>query len=90
MQYIIAYDIKSDKRRNEVAQYLSKKGRRIQKSVFCCDTSKNEIRLIVEELKRIVDSGTDICHIWRHCGECMNFCLIIGNEIEPELDSIIV
>jgi CRISPR-associated protein Cas2 len=43
MKYVVAYDIADDGRRNRVARFLEGWGRRVQKSVFECELSPEEL-----------------------------------------------
>lgn len=91
MRYVIAYDITDDGRRSRVAEYLSGWGWRVQKSVFECNLSREDLSTVVEWLKdRLVPIG-DRCHVYRLCGDCAPKRLVIGTDLEAEwAESIVV
>lgn len=90
MRYVIAYDITDDHRRNQVAKFLEGWGRRVQKSVFECDLSSNELRRVYECLKTMLVLSEDRCHIYQICGECAPKRLLIGSEIEPDWSEAVI
>ncbi len=84
MRYVIAYDISDDTRRNKVAKFLEGWGRRVQKSVFECDLSLEELQVVQKRLEELMVLAEDRCHIYRLCGECQPKRIVLGQEIEPE------
>ena len=60
MQWIVAYDISSDKVRNKVSNILTKYGYRIQYSVFYIpQASRKEIEDLKETIKPLINLKTD-------------------------------
>lgn len=91
MLYVIAYDIKDDARRTKVSRFLEGWGRRVQLSLFECDLSHEELKLVTEKIRGFVNVKDDCCHIYRLCGECAPKRKLIGNEIEaPWPDAVVV
>jgi CRISPR-associated protein Cas2 len=86
MRYIIAYDIGDDRRRLRVAKFLEGWGRRVQKSVFECKLSPDELDKIHTRLKQILILDEDRCHLYRLCGECVPKRIVIGTELELDLE----
>lgn len=90
MRYVIAYDITSDQRRNQVSNLLKGWGRRVQKSVFECEVSPDELRGLAADLKRLLVIPEDRCHLYRICGECLPKRLVLGSDLEAEWNETIV
>ncbi len=90
MRYVIAYDITDDQRRHQVARYLEGWGRRVQKSVFECELSREDLKEVYARLKALLVIPEDRCHIYRLCGECVPKRLVVGSELEPEWTEAVV
>ena len=63
MYIVIAYDIKSDKKRNKLAKELLKYGIRTQKSVFECEIKSS----MLKEIKKIAKKfsyDTDLVSVY--------------------------
>jgi len=58
--YLIAYDIRDNKRLNRVAKQLKGYGNRIQYSIFRCKLTEREIERLQWELKLITEPEDDI------------------------------
>lgn len=86
MRYAIAYDVADDRRRQQVAKFLEGWGRRVQRSVFECELSSEELDRVFARLKEILVSDEDICHLYRLCGERLS----IGKELEEGWDGALV
>lgn len=69
--FIISYDIRSDKVRKKLADFLNEKGLfRVQKSVFEGDVSNQ----VLAEIKAFISSRlgkNDSVRYYRLCGSCM-------------------
>lgn len=63
--WVIAYDIRANRRRAKVARRLEQAGLRVQKSVFVIDTATPEVRKLVRELGALIDRHTDQVAAWR-------------------------
>lgn len=90
MHYVIAYDVVDNRRRNRLAKFLESQGRRVQKSVFECDLSSEELQKLSAQVKKFLKISEDRCHIYRLCGECLPKRIALGRAIEPDLKEIIV
>ncbi len=90
MHYAIAYDITDDARRNRVARFLEGWGRRVQKSLFECDFSPEELQEVCTWLKELLVLPDDRCHIYRLCGECASKRLALGKDLEPQWTEAVV
>jgi len=90
MQYVVAYDIAEDGRRNRVARFLEGWGRRVQKSLFECDLSPEELQEVSKRLRELLVVSDDRCHIYRLCGECAPKRLALGSDLEPQRSEAVV
>ena len=57
--YVIAYDIRDDRRRARVAALLSRYARRVQFSVFSAYMSLADVSLLNRELSSAIDRSVD-------------------------------
>jgi CRISPR-associated protein Cas2 len=90
VRYVIAYDVSDDGRRSRLARFLEGWGRRVQKSVFECDLSADELRRVHRRISELIEVSEDRCHIYRLCGECVPERLVLGSELELQLEGPIV
>lgn len=90
MLYVVAYDIADDDRRQRVARYLEGWGRRVEKSVFECEVSREQMREIVEHVRGMLVLPDDRCHIYRLCAECARQHVAIGEDLEPSWSGAVV
>ena len=91
MLHVIAYDVVDDSRRSRVARHLEGFGRRVEKSVFECDVSAEEIRQVLSGLKDLLDMNEDRCHCYRVCADCAAHMNLFGADIEAAWkDAVIV
>ncbi len=84
MRYVIAYDVVDDGRRDRVFKCLEGAGRRIQKSVFECDLTPQELARVRNRIKDLVDVKEDRCHFYPICAACYPARTVLGEEIEPD------
>ncbi len=78
--YVIAYDIRSNKRRNKVAELLEQHGRRINLSVFECTLSFSEYETLLYEIYHLINSRTDTVKIYPLTRECYARSLVLGKN----------
>jgi len=79
MNLIIAYDIENNKRRNKIAKFLEKKGRRIQKSVFIVDIESRKRKSLQRDLWKLAEKK-GIIHIFSLCNGCRKKAVFLGEE----------
>lgn len=84
MRYVIAYDIVDDRRRQRVSEFLAGWGRRVQKSVFECDLSREDLQQIIAGLRDRMDLAEDRCHIYGLCRDCLGRRRVFGSELEAQ------
>ncbi len=63
--YIVAYDITGQRRLNRVRHFLKGYSTGGQKSVYECFLTGGELRLVTNELSRLIRDGEDRVHIFR-------------------------
>jgi len=80
MNYIISYDISSDKQRKKASNILEEFGVRIQYSVFQCELKKKEQLMLKNKLNEIINSKTDSVYFLPFCENCLNKRIMIGSE----------
>lgn len=64
-EFIISFDISNEKRLKKISKYLEQKSLRIQLSVFYTKCTKNEIKNIINSLKKLMDSEDDDIRIYQ-------------------------
>ncbi|MCC7495526.1 MAG: CRISPR-associated endonuclease Cas2 [Fimbriimonadaceae bacterium] len=62
--WVIAYDITDDGLRTRVQHALEPVGERRQRSVFECRLSDEELRVLWQQLARLIDPATDSVLAW--------------------------
>ncbi len=90
MLYVIAYDITDDARRTRASKFLLGWGRRVQKSLFECDLSADDLQKVTTRLQAILVLPEDRCHLYRLCAECVAKRTVIGSDIELDWPEVIV
>lgn len=70
MNWVIAYDITSDRQRARVAAILSAFGDRTQKSVFECSLDPEELAAVLANVRDKVDVSGDSVRAYRQCTAC--------------------
>lgn len=62
---VVAYDIKDNRRREDVSQYLSQHGARVQLSVFEIELShKRKLNEVQATLKNLIMDAEDQIRLW--------------------------
>ena len=91
MFVVISYDIQDDKKRVKVAKLLENYGTRVQYSVFECLISKEQLKKIMEETKKIIDLNTDSVRFYSICENCVRKIEITGvGEVSKDIDFYII
>lgn len=83
MMHVIAYDISDDSTRLRISKLLEGYGQRVQESVFECLLDEKQLKLIVENMKKLLKTGGNI-RIYQLCKACSRKAQGIG-EITPQL-----
>jgi len=86
--YLLSYDITSDKRRRKLVRIMESVARRVQFSVFEASISQGDLRKIIEKSRMFVkEEEGDSLRIYRICASCQKQCVQIGGiNIDWESD----
>lgn len=68
--YVVTYDIRDDKRRNQIVKVLETIGVRMNYSVFECVLTDVQYRNMCRKLEKIVVKREDWVNIYPLCSEC--------------------
>lgn len=64
MYWIVAYDVRSNRRRNRTARRCERAGLRLQQSVFLIAASQKRLKRLIGELAALIDPATDHLAAW--------------------------
>jgi CRISPR-associated protein Cas2 len=78
---VVAYDIADDKRRLKLSNFLEGYGRRVQKSVFECFMSLDEMRRLHKKVLRRVNPQEDNVRFYWLATDAAAKVLTIGSEL---------
>ena len=82
LNVIIAYDVSDNANRARVSARLSRYGLRIQKSVYQCSLTSEELRSVMADLRTLVDERRDTVHGFPVCRACSADEITIGQVKE--------
>jgi CRISPR-associated protein Cas2 len=91
-RYLVAYDIREDRRLRNVASCMEGYGERIQYSVFICDLSDQEVVLLrgdVETRMKLSEDSVMIIDLGR-AGDSSRFLFLGHHERLPTSSAVIV
>ncbi len=80
--YLIAYDIKDDRRLNSVRYFLKGYSTGGQKSVYECFLTDGELRFITSKLKRLIREDEDRVHIFTM--DARSRTHVLGIALQPK------
>jgi CRISPR-associated protein Cas2 len=85
MNYLISYDISSDKRRKKLSELLDKYGQRVNYSVYECILTQTKLdKLLYEiELQKLVSKKYDSLRFYHICKNCISKCFEVANREDP-------
>jgi CRISPR-associated protein Cas2 len=81
---IVAYDSRSNRRRNKVAKLLESNGERVNYSVFELLLSGKQVNQIVDKLNKMIQHNTDKVLVYRICRKCTDNRIEIGRLFKDE------
>ena len=70
MNFVVAYDIVRDRRREKIMNTLKDFGLRVQYSVFECELTAARLDELREKLRTLMDPRRDRIHIYPLCDAC--------------------
>jgi CRISPR-associated protein Cas2 len=91
-RYLVAYDIREDRRLRAVASCMEGYGERIQYSVFVCDLSDQEavlLRTDIEARMKLSEDSVMVIDLGR-AGDSTRFLFLGHHEKLPGADAVII
>lgn len=86
MLYWVIYDITENKVRSKVVSICKNYGlKRVQKSAFLGEITKNKIEMLAIEVSKIVNSLTDCVFVVPSCNTCFKEKIISGKFDEKSV-----
>lgn len=76
----VVYDINDDNRRDIVANYLLRFGRRIQKSVYLLHLMDNELNGFINHLKKLIGEENSL-GVFFLCEKCLSKSFLLSPEM---------
>lgn len=84
--YLVCYDVVDDKRRNRVVKALKGYGLRVQKSVFECVLTQEQLEYVEMLLSRCLKLQEDQVRFYPMSGHTRRKIKILGIQPEAEVD----
>jgi CRISPR-associated protein Cas2 len=78
MTMLICYDISDDRARARVAANLQQWGDRIQRSVFRCILTSEDLEVLQSRLADIIDAHHDSIYVVPTCATCWSTVRVLG------------
>ncbi|WP_409449709.1 CRISPR-associated endonuclease Cas2 [Candidatus Igneacidithiobacillus taiwanensis] len=85
--WIITYDISDNARRRAVDHVLQAAGQRVQKSVFECMLTIEDLRGLRSKLQDTIDHESDSVRYYPLCSRCQNRVRWQGTGERPDTDA---
>jgi CRISPR-associated protein Cas2 len=91
-RYLVAYDIRDDRRLRSIAGCMEGYGTRIQYSVFVCDLSDQEKTIMRGDIEALMKSSEDSVMVidLGYAGDSSRFLFLGHHEKLPSLRTVIV
>ena len=80
--WLIAYDIRCDRRLRRVHQYVSKRAMQVQYSVYGLEANDHDIRDILDDLRVLINSNVDDVRIYHLPESCPVW--LLGSQTLPD------
>jgi CRISPR-associated protein Cas2 len=77
----VAYDIKDDNNRERVANWLLRKGVRVQKSFYIINSEETDILSIAREISKLI-TNEDSLAIFPLCERCLKKSVLYNPSID--------
>ncbi|MBI3412903.1 MAG: CRISPR-associated endonuclease Cas2 [Candidatus Aenigmarchaeota archaeon] len=86
MLYWVIYDITNNSLRSKVSKKCKNYGlKRVQKSAFLGETSKNKIEMLALEIEEVLKESDDNVYVLPSCDSCFGGKIIRGNLDEESV-----
>ncbi len=91
-RYLVAYDIRDDRRLRSIAACMEGYGTRIQYSVFVCDLSDQEKIIMRGDIEALMRSSEDSVMVidLGHAGDSTRFLFLGHHEKLPSSTALII
>lgn len=83
MTVLATYDVRDDNRRARLAGLLQAWGDRIQYSVFLLTLPNDELSVVVERARSLLDADDDSLYFFRQCSDCWETHVSVGQAYAP-------
>ena len=95
MEILVAYDVATDtvagrRRLRRVAKVCEGFGQRVQKSVFECVVSDDNLERLLARLRREVDPGEDSLRVYRLREPIRQHLIVIGRAVAYDIHDAMV
>lgn len=91
MLVMISYDVVDDKSRLKLMKYLKDYGNRVQKSVFECHLSSQELKEVKTGVELIINKRKDRVRYYRICEGCAEKIEISGwGEVTEDEEFLVI
>lgn len=91
MLVLVVYDIPDNKRRTGLATFLEGYGRRVQKSVFECFLTRQEMKSLHRDVERQINTTEDNVRFYWIPADALPKALTLGSPVpEPPPDYYII
>ncbi len=84
LDVLVCYNVVVDNVRARCSAYLQQWGTRIQKSVFMCEISPDDMPVVVAHLSQLLDLETDSVYLVPLCTPCYGKMEVIGQAHPPD------
>ena len=87
--YLISYDVVNDRRRNKIAHLLEGFGMRVQKSVFECVLTADQLEFVQKRLLKVLKPQEDQVRFYPLSAHCRRKVMILGLQPERQIDDAV-
>ena len=87
--YLISYDVVNDRRRNKIAHLLEGYGMRVQKSVFECVLTADQLEFVQKRLLKVLKPQEDQVRFYPLSAHCRRKVMILGLQPERQVDDAV-
>ncbi len=87
---VVTYDIADDRRRARVHKKLKGYGKRVQRSVFECAVTPQQLKKLQAQLDRLLDEREDRVHYYLLCPVCQGRAEALNGSLARPARTLIV
>ena len=86
----VSYDIRDDRRRNQVLNILKDYGTNVQYSVFECNLTQEQLNTLKKKIESIIKMDEDNVRFYLLCGACKDKVIVVGQGTITEDEEVYV